>query len=179
MSIQFKYITFVIFFTFFSCNLVEKDNLDFTSRGLKPIYGESEQLQKVEVMDSSMISSPGKIVLKHPYLYINDKDKGIHIINNKDPLNPVKEAFISIPLNRDLAVKGNIIFADNNRDLIMFKYISKDSIELLQRKNDVFDRVSALPADYFGYFECVDESKGAVVGWEEVELSNPKCHSSW
>jgi len=179
MSIQFKYIAFVIFFTLLACNLVEKDNVEFTSIGLKPIYGESENLQNIQLMDSSIITSPGKIVLKHPYLYINDKDKGIHIINNTDPQNPVKEAFINIPLNRDLAVKGNIIFADNNRDLIMFKYIGKDSIQLLQRKEDVFDRVSALPADYFGYFECIDESLGAVVGWEEVELSNPKCHSSW
>jgi hypothetical protein len=31
------------------------------------------------------------------------------------------------------------------------------------------------PPGYFGIFECVDESKGAVVGWEDAYLENARC----
>jgi hypothetical protein len=31
------------------------------------------------------------------------------------------------------------------------------------------------PPLYNGYFECVDESKGAIIGWEDAVLDQAKC----
>ena len=31
------------------------------------------------------------------------------------------------------------------------------------------------PVDYHGYFECVDSSRGKVIGWKESILDNPQC----
>jgi hypothetical protein len=43
------------------------------------------------------LEDPGKIYYKFPYIYVNEKYKGIHLINNSDPQNPVKEGFIVAP----------------------------------------------------------------------------------
>jgi len=176
--LKYKYISIVIFFTFFSCNLVDKNYNVQSIPGLKPIYGNASDLNKITIEDSTSMVNPGKIVLKAPYLYVNDIDRGIHIINNENPESPEKIAFISIPFSRDMAIKGDLIYADNNTDLLVIKYIDKDSIQLLNREENVFERVPSLPADYFGYFECIDESKGEVISWIETELDEPKCHTN-
>lgn len=161
----------------FACNLVEKDDNQLTVDGLRPIYGDGEELFKIAIQDTQKMENPGKIVYLAPRLFVNEVNKGIHVINNQDPLNPVKESFISIPFNKDLAVKNNIIYADNDTDLIAIKYYSFDSVQVLSRQKNVFDRLPAFPENYHGYFECVDETKGVVVGWEEAELINPTCRT--
>ena len=45
-------------------------------------------------------------------------DRGIHVINNANPSQPVNVAFIDIPGNMDMAVKGNILYADLYTDLV-------------------------------------------------------------
>ena len=45
-------------------------------------------------------------------------DKGIHILDNTTPANPKNVAFIDIPGNMDLAVKGDILYADLYTDLV-------------------------------------------------------------
>jgi hypothetical protein len=66
------------------------------------------------------INNPGKIVYKHPYLFINEKYKGVHIIDNTDPSKPQNIGFIVAPGCLDMAVKDNIIYLDNAVDLVSF-----------------------------------------------------------
>ena len=158
-----------------ACTFSDTDQKDVIVSGITPVYGNARYLSNIEVGDTIEMKSPGKIVYKAPYLFVNEIDKGIHVINNSIPQNPIKESFIHIPFNKDLAVQGNIIYADNNNDLISLIYYSKDSIKLIDREENTFDKLPVFPADYFGYFECIDESKGTVIRWEETELINPEC----
>ena len=64
------------------------------------------------------IVNPGKIVLLGNYIFLNEIDRGIHIIDNSMPESPRNVAFIDIPGNLDLAVKGNILYADFYTDLV-------------------------------------------------------------
>lgn len=162
---------------FSACDTGNQSEPDWTVIGLKPIYGQVEQIQEVKVADTIEMKEPGRIVYLPPRLFVNEVNKGIHVIDNSNPLKPVKEAFISIPFNKDLAVQNNIIYADNDRDLISLRYLNKDSIQLIERQENVFDHLPAFPNDFNGYFECIDESKGIVVDWVEVELVNPKCRT--
>ena len=162
---------------FFSCNLYRDDVQDFVAEGLKPIYGDPSMISTIELLDTIPMENPGKIVYLEPYLFVNEVGKGIHVIDNRNPVNPVKEAFISIPFNRDLAVQNKIIYADNNQDLISIRYHSRDSIQLIDRKENVFEQLSAFPEDYSGYFECIDTTKGQVTGWLPATLRNPECRT--
>jgi hypothetical protein len=62
----------------------------------------------------------GKIYHKHPYLFVNEKYKGVHVIDNTDPANPVKKGFIVAPGCLDMAVKEDVIYLDNAVDLVSF-----------------------------------------------------------
>ncbi len=66
------------------------------------------------------IGQPGKIYITGQYILVSEPGEGIHIINNSNPSAPVKVSFISIIGNQDMAVKGNILYADNFSDLLVF-----------------------------------------------------------
>jgi hypothetical protein len=64
------------------------------------------------------IENPGKIYIHGNYIFLNEVDKGVHVIDNTDPSHPGTVAFIDIPGNMDLAVKGNMLYADMYADLV-------------------------------------------------------------
>jgi hypothetical protein len=64
------------------------------------------------------LQQPGKIYVKDDMLLINEMGKGIHVVYNENPAAPKKVAFVKIPGNIDVAVKGDIIYADNYMDLV-------------------------------------------------------------
>ncbi|MDF2381081.1 hypothetical protein JMG10_06380 [Nostoc ellipsosporum NOK] len=64
------------------------------------------------------IQRPGKIYSRGHYIFLNEIDKGIHIIDNTNPAAPVNKAFIDIPGNIDIAVKGNVLYADLYTDMV-------------------------------------------------------------
>jgi hypothetical protein len=64
------------------------------------------------------VNSPGKIVIQGKYIFLNEVDEGIHVIDNSDPASPHNVAFINIPGNMDLALKGNTLYADLYTDLV-------------------------------------------------------------
>lgn len=64
------------------------------------------------------LNTTGKLYIYGNYIFLNEVDKGIHVIDNTDPSHPRNMAFISIPGNVDLAVKDNILYADLYTDLV-------------------------------------------------------------
>lgn len=69
---------------------------------------------------SQILQKTGKIFIDGKYVFINEPDKGIHIIDNSHPSNPKNISFIPIPGNADLAVRGNYLYADSYSDLAVF-----------------------------------------------------------
>ncbi|HTQ64964.1 MAG TPA: hypothetical protein VMI12_09205 [Puia sp.] len=62
----------------------------------------------------------GKMYIQGNYIFLNEKDKGIHIIDNSVPSKPRNIAFINIPGNEDMAIKGSVLYADVYCDLVAF-----------------------------------------------------------
>jgi len=97
-----------------------KDKIQKTYPILSPIYkSKAEVYANIRSNPAQTIANPGKIFLYGNYIFLNDIDKGVHIIDNSNPSNPVQKAFINIPGNLDIAVKGNILYADLYTDLIV------------------------------------------------------------
>jgi hypothetical protein len=92
----------------------------------------------VEMQEPAKLVKPGKIYIKDNYIYINEKYRGVHIINNSDPSNPVKEGFLRIPGCIDIAMKENILYADNAVDLIAFDLSGPSAIAVTKRITSVF-----------------------------------------
>lgn len=143
--------------------------------GYKPQYGSKAQTEVV-LLGKQTLQQPGKIYIYHQFLLVNEFQKGIHVYNNADPSNPEALSFISLLGNTDMAIKDDILYADHNGDLKAIRLngfnnlLVLDSIPLTEWHYGV-----APPAGF--YFECVDATKGVVVGWQNVELTDPNCYA--
>jgi hypothetical protein len=98
---------------------------------------------------------------------VNEYQQGIHIIDNSDPSNPVNLKFIEIPGNVDLAIKGNILYADSYVDLLSIDISDLDNIVEVDRDTNVFPYI--IPEYDLGIVESIDQSKGVIVGYEVSE----------
>lgn len=103
--------------------------------------------------------NPGKIYIKGNYLFINEIDKGIHVIDNTNPSSPINIGFINIPGNIDMAVMGDILYGDSFIDLVAIDISDPSNVKMMKRIENVFpDRKYA-----WGY--QFDPSQGVVVDW--------------
>jgi hypothetical protein len=112
----------------------------FTYRAMVPIYLEMSDVraQSITIAPPQELDNPGKIYLFGNYLLINEPTKGIHILDNTNPSNPINKNFIPIEGNVDLAVNSNILYADNYVDLLAFDISNINNITLIKRVEDVF-----------------------------------------
>lgn len=149
-----------------------KDKQELTE-GWKPIYDNSTNAKQVDIRPSEPLENPGRIYTYEQYLMVNDQGKGIHIYDNSNPANPSEVSFIAIPGNFDFSVRADKVYADNIGDMVIIDISDPVHPEYKSRIEDVFSN-QQFP-DEFGAFECVDESKGVVIGWEKAMLDNPKC----
>jgi hypothetical protein len=146
--------------------------------GYRPVYISTADYEKITVTTPQALKSPGKIYIKDDYLFINEQLKGVHVINNKDPKNPQKIGFIQIAGNVDIAIRGTTMYADNGRDLVVVDVSDPAQAKVVNRVKDIFEVYTnnSYPQAYSTYYECVDKTKGVVVGWQKVSYdSNMKC----
>jgi hypothetical protein len=151
------------------------NGVPFDGTGYKPIYATDAELHDVGITSSEALRSPGKIYVLDRYLFVNEMGKGVHIIDNSDPKNPKNLSFISILGNHDIAAKGTWLYADNATDLLVFDISDPTSPKLSKRIADAIP-VQKYPPFQNIYFECADDKKGTVVGWEKVTMATrPNC----
>ncbi len=148
--------------------------------GMKPIYVPLDEISEtIKIVPTKETEQLGKIVYAPPYLFVNERFRGIHVYDNSIPTNPTRTRFIEIWGNIDFSVQGNMIYANNLEDLVALKISDFDSVEVTHRIENFYndqDEFGALfPPNYSGYFECYDESKGFIIGWELTTLLNPQC----
>jgi hypothetical protein len=130
--------TIMMFVAFFLHGCL-KDKVTRTYTILTPVYQSKEvALANIKSSTSQTIESPGKIFIYGNYIFLNEMDKGVHIIDNSNPSNPLIKAFISIPGNVDIAVKGNTLYADMYSDLLSIDITDPLNAKLLKNVANVF-----------------------------------------
>ncbi len=138
-----------------------------------PILMERSELEKsIAVLDSKVLTNPGKIYVKSDALYVVEKYKGVHVILNADPANPVNKYFIRIPGIVDVAVKANVLYADNAVDLVSVDIASLPTINVLDRVQDVFPELTPPGYTYMPYrFQKYNRPDNTIiVEWKTMEL---------
>ncbi len=83
-------------------------------------YKTADELRESEIQlqDARKLENPGKIYIKDDMILINEMGKGIHLVYNANPAEPKNVGFVKIPGNIDVAMKGDLIYADNYMDLV-------------------------------------------------------------
>jgi hypothetical protein len=111
----------------------------------EPVFMFRSEMEKSVRLDVPRdIVNPGKIYLKDNFIFINEKYTGIHVIDNTDPENPRNFAFIHIDGCIDMAVKGNVLYADNAVDLVSLALNTQiTGIQVTARIKNVFPEMPA------------------------------------
>ncbi|MBN9483181.1 MAG: hypothetical protein BGO70_00815 [Bacteroidetes bacterium 43-93] len=143
--------------------------------GWAPVYNKDSSAAIIKSSDPRTIDKGGKIYIKGDTLYQVEVGKGIHVIDVKQPANPQKLAFINVLGAQEMAIKDNVMYTNNLNDLVVLDISNVKDIKLLDRISSVFHMVDQNFPPGTGYYECVDRSKGTVVGWEQKTLNYPQC----
>ena len=132
-------------------------------RCAKSNYMTYEELRaSVSVEESREIKDAGKIYVYGDTLLVNEKQKGVHIIDNSDKRNPINKAFVSVLGSSDIAVKDGYMMVDSFMDLVVIDIHDMNNIKEVNRTTDIF------PKGYHPYSWnniCgFDLDKGVILG---------------
>lgn len=132
-----------------------------------PVYMSYENLRSAIVQKAPReLQHPGKIYFKDGYIFINEEMKGVHVIDNRNPHEPENVAFIEIPGNIDMAIKGDILYADSYVDLVAIDISNFNQPVEISRVTNVFPYTLPEPKDANLLITEIEEDKGVVVDWE-------------
>ena len=113
------------------------------------------------------LEAPGKIYYKSNMIYISERYKGVHVIDNSDPAAPKNIAFISAAGCVDMAIKNDIMYLDNAVDLVAIDLTTQ---KLVKRIKNVFPE--PYPPDLnFMPSEFEQGNRGddkIIVGWKLI-----------
>jgi len=117
----------------------DKCESEITYTQYTPIYVTVDEIRKdIQIEAPRALKQPGKMYFYQNYILLNEFREGLHVIDNQDPVNPQKLAFIKIPGNMDMAVKDNTLYADNYIDLLSIDISDPANPVLRTRTEDVF-----------------------------------------
>lgn len=155
---------------FISCDDNEDDGryADYlVARPLK--ITKTEFKNGVDVIAPLPIEESGKIYAYQDYIFVNDKYRGVHVIDNSNPNAPKKISFIKIAGNVDISVKDDYLYADSLMDLIVLDISDITNITIVNRLENVLrdNVIWPLGVDFFEQTNF-DYENEIIVGWEVV-----------
>jgi hypothetical protein len=110
-----------------------------TYTAFDPVYKTRSEINaSVAIERSQNLEQPGKIYVYDDFIFVNEYRKGVHIIDNANPADPLFVAFIKIEGNVDIAVLGSVLYADNYLDLVSFDISDPRRPVLINREENVF-----------------------------------------
>lgn len=143
-----------------------------------PVYMSFDDFRQPVLKGSARtLQTPGKIYFKDNVIFINEFNEGIHLVDNSNPASPQVFAFIEIKGNVDMAVKGNVLYADSYIDLVALDISNPFNPIEIDRLADAFPNVLP-PFDVSLPVYGLEFKKGVVVGWEQKEITEMVEHQS-
>ena len=138
---------FLLMMISFSSAFMSCENEDYeTYNVVTPVTMTLSELRSsVKILPPQKTINSGKIYVYEEFIFINDEEKGIHIIDNTVPTAPKKISFLKILGNTDIAVKDQMLFADSFTDLVVFDISNIRKIVEKNRLNNVFPHYTVYP----------------------------------
>ncbi|SNS31756.1 LVIVD repeat-containing protein [Dokdonia pacifica] len=163
-----------VFTLFFSCN---DDDTRFETRIVANAVLESKDVVRASIAVESErpINESGKIYTYTHYVFVNDRNLGVHVIDNRIPESPQKIAFLKIPGNFDIEVRNDVLYADSYGDLVLFDISNIDAITFIDRYEDVFSGLGFSQPAFEQSFDQIDygdydPTESFIVDWSFTEI---------
>lgn len=129
---------FAVTLLFTAC---EKDfgSIEVTYTKATAIYGDLTEIRNTPLLATAApINNPGKVFVSNDLLLIGEEEKGIHIIDNSNPSNPVNQSFLNIPGNREYYVHGDYLYAESYYDMLKIDISDKSQPNIVARIENAF-----------------------------------------
>ena len=128
-------------FNFSSC-IKDTCSNDTSYTKWTPIYRTEGELRTPPQYEAARdLKNPGKIYFYQNYVLVNEQKEGIHIIDNTNPSSPQNIGFIKIDGNVDMAVKGDVLYADSWMDLLTINISNIRAPRLSNRTQNAFQNI--------------------------------------
>jgi len=136
-----------------------------------PIYLSYDALRSsFEVHTEVPLEKPGKISFYGSYMFINEYQKGIHVVDLSDPSQPELIAFIDVPGNVDMAIRNNMLYAESYVDLLVIDISNPEQPVLSTRVEDLFEYIIP-PYDYDYPLDEIDQKKGVITAYDIKKIT--------
>jgi len=132
-----------------------------------PVFLSFDELRSaVRTETPREMSSVSRIYLYKNYLFINEQNQGVHVIDNSSPMSPQRIAFVAIPGNTEISVRSDNLYADSYVDLVTLDVSDINNITEIAREQDIFpyNARQNIPENIRLVGE-IDRSFGVVVGY--------------
>ena len=172
MKTKIAFSLLTILFFLHSCT---KEKCTHTYEGVTytAVYAPMSTLRSVSILPAKPITSNGKIFIKGNFIFLNEVDKGFHIINNTNPAAPQRIAFVSVPGNLDMIASGNYLLVDNYIDLLTFDISNPANIQLVKRTEN------ALPFRRYNYGFTDNATNGIIIAFnKKIEKREMDCNDN-
>ena len=144
-----------------------------------PVYMSYEELRTpLTISGGKELIHPGKIYFKDQFVYINEYQQGIHVVDLSDPENPTPKAFIEIPGNVDMAIRNNVLFADSYVDLLLIDISNPLLPQEINRIEKLFEYVIP-PYDEQYPLDEIDQEKGVIITYDVKEITREIHHNPY
>ena len=154
-------LTTLLMLAFGSCI---KDSMKQSYVYYRPVYKTKQEVRAaINSSTPKSIVNPGKLFYKDGYVFLNDLEKGVHIIDVRNPASPQVVAFVAIPGSVDLAVRGNILYADLTTDLVAIDISNPLQVKLTKVLEGVF------PHRYYNQFRA--DTTRIITEWVRVDTT--------
>ena len=168
ISTLMKYLLMAIMVWALSGCAKDKCRKSISTKIYAPIYmSVKDYIASTKSEPPKEIGMTGKIYIKDQYIFVTEPYEGIHIIDNSNPAAPQNIAFLKVMGNVDMAIKGNILYADSYSDLNVFDISDPRHIMLVNRLSGIIN----LPADANGMTVGWNQSDSVVVGYTSRDTS--------
>jgi hypothetical protein len=144
-----------------------KDKITKTYKILTPVYAsQATVMGNIKGNAAQPFDSVGKIALVGNYIFVNEVYKGIHVIDNSNPAHPSQIAFLNIPGNVDMAVRGNMLYADMYASLLAIDITDPRSPQVTSIVQNLFRTYNAV-GGYLVYDNSgnLTNNTRIVTGW--------------
>lgn len=121
------------------------------------------------------VANPGKLCLYKNWVFLVENYKGVHLIDNSDPVNPVRKGFLTVPGCMEVAVHNDVFYVNSAVDLVGIK-IDLDAMTAteLSRLKGVLPALSnpkgLIPKSVLT--KCIDGTY-EIVGWIPKSTNKP------
>lgn len=161
------------------CLLISSCDRNLGVITLVPEYLDPLDFSEIKTLDPQPVVNQGSVLLLGDFLFVNEKRKGIHVIDNTVPGNPNYLYFWNIPGNSTFTIEGDNLFADNGPHMLVINVSNFGNIKFERYIEGIFyeNMLEQFPelAPSGQYFVCPVPEKGLVVSWREEYIDNPNC----